>query len=100
MAGLEKNKKIQGVDQQPARTRGQRLGVYDYHGVRACVHVKDPHIVQRDVLPCQQYERASEINGVCECASGVSTEVKGHDFCPMTSFTTFPLRKALDPAPS
>lgn len=64
-----------------------------------CACVEDPHIVQRDVLPCQQYERAKEINGVCEWTQLLySQRLKCHDFCQMTNFTSFPLRKKTNPA--
>lgn len=65
-----------------------------------CVPVEDPHVVQRDELPCQQYERAIEINGLRVRRLSLLT-YEGQNvttFAPMTNFTPFPLRKETDPA--
>lgn len=61
--------------------------------------MEDPHTVQRDELPCQQYERANKISGVCEWTPLLNSQrLKCHHFCQMTNSTSFPLRKGADPA--
>lgn len=62
-----------------------------------CVDVQDPHVVQRDVLPCQQCEINKSVSA-CEAAQLLNLlRSKCHDFCPVTNFTPFPSRKETHP---